>query len=79
MLNNPMQMFQLLGQLKNNPNPMGAIQSMFGNNPMFQQVMQMAQGKSPQELRQTAINLCQTKGIDFKQVQTMAQGMGFNI
>lgn len=79
MLNNPMQMFQLIGQLRSNPNPMGAMQSMFGNNPMFQQAVQMAQGKSPEQLRQTAMNLCKTKGIDFNQVQAMAQGMGFNI
>lgn len=79
MLNNPMQMFQLIGQLRNNPNPIGAMQTMFGNNPMFQQAIQMAQGKSPQELRQTAINLCQTKGIDFNQVQAMAQSMGYKL
>lgn len=79
MLNNPMQIFQLIGQLRNNPNPVGAMQAMFGNNPQFQQVMQMARGKNPEQLRQTAINLCQTKGIDFQQIQAMAQGMIFNI
>lgn len=79
MLNNPMQIFQLIGQLRNNPNPVSTMQVMFRNNPQFQQVMQMAQGKNSEQLRQTAINLCQTKGIDFQQIQAMAQGMGFNI
>lgn len=79
MLNNPMQMFQIIGQLKNNPNPMAAMQSMFGNNPQFKQVLEMAKGKNPEELKQTAMNLCKTKGIDFGQVQSAAKGLGFEI
>lgn len=79
MFNNPMQIFQLIGQLKSNPNPMNAMQGMFGNNPMFQQAINMVQGKSPQEQKQTVMNYCQTKGIDFNQIQTMAQQMGFKI
>lgn len=78
-MTNPMQMFQIINQLKNNPNPMQAMQSMFGNDPRFQQAMQMAQGKNPEEIKQTAMNLCKTKGIDFNQVMNMAQGMGLRL
>lgn len=34
------------------------------NNPTFQRAQQMAAGKSPQEIRQIANNLCNQRGID---------------
>ena len=34
------------------------------NNPLFQRATQMAQGKSEQELKQIASNLCQQRGIN---------------
>lgn len=37
------------------------------NNPLFQRAQQMAQGKSEQELKQIASNLCQQRGIDMEQ------------
>ncbi|MCD7779859.1 MAG: hypothetical protein LUH05_04225 [Candidatus Gastranaerophilales bacterium] len=74
-----MQIFQLIGQLKNNPNPMMLMQQIMGNNPIFRQVMQMSKGKNPVELKQTAINLCKTQGIDFNQVQETVRGMGLNL
>lgn len=42
MFQNPM---QILNLLQNNANPMAMMNQMFGNNPIFQQVMQMTQGK----------------------------------
>lgn len=47
MLNNPMQVINLL---KNSQNPMGLLQQLYGTNPQYRQVMQIVQGKSPQEL-----------------------------
>ena len=44
---------QIFNQLKSNPNPMVLMQQMYGNNPMFQQALNMAKGKSPTELQQT--------------------------
>lgn len=38
----------------------------FSNNPLFQRAQQMAQGKSEKELEQTAINLCQQRGINMQ-------------
>lgn len=47
MFQNPM---QILNLLQNNANPMAMMNQMFGNNPIFQQVMQMTR-------RTCAINL----------------------
>lgn len=33
------------------------------NNPMFAQVMQMAQGKSSDQLKQMALDMCKQKGM----------------
>lgn len=38
-------------------NPQTAMQHMFGNDPKFQQAMKMAQGKTPDQLKETALNL----------------------
>ena len=44
---------------------MNQMMAQFQNNPMFQQAVQMAQGKSEAEIKQTCINICRNKGIDF--------------
>lgn len=74
-----MQMFQLVSQLKNNPNPMAMIEKMCGNNPLFKQAQEMVRGKSPEEISQTIQNVCKTKGIDYNQVQSVAQSFGIYI
>lgn len=33
------------------------------NNPMFAQVMQMTQGKTPDQLKQMALDMCKQKGM----------------
>lgn len=68
MQNNPMQLLQMLS---NASNPMAMMQQMFGNNPQFQQVMQIAQNKSPQELEQYTRNLCKTQGVDINNIANM--------
>lgn len=55
-------------------NPQNLMNQMFQqyqNNPMFQRAQQMAAGKSPQEIRQIANNLCNQRGIDIN--DAMAQ------
>ena len=64
MLNNPL---QLIGMLQNAQNPMALMQQVLGTNPQFKQVMQIAQGKSPQELEQYVRNLYQSQGKDINQ------------
>lgn len=73
MLNNPL---QLMGMLQNAQNPMGMLQQLFVNNPQFKQVMQIAQGKSPQELEQYVRNLYQSQGQD---INTIASQFGLKI
>ena len=65
MLNNPL---QLIGLLQNSNNPMGVLQQLLGNNPQYRQIMQMIQGKSPQEIEQYVRNLYQSQGQDINQV-----------
>lgn len=43
------------------------MQQMFSGDPTFTRAMQMAQGKSPQQIEQIVRNLCQERGIDFEQ------------
>ena len=65
MMNNPMQLFQML---RGSQNPMQMMMSMFGSNPQFNQIMQIVQGKSPQELEQYVRNAYQSNGQDINQV-----------
>ena len=65
MMNNPMQLFQML---RGAQNPMQMMMSMFGTNPQFNQIMQIVQGKSPQELEQYVRNAYQSNGQDINQV-----------
>lgn len=48
---NPMQLLQLVGQLKASNNPLGLMQQMFGNNPMLGTAMKMSEGKSPEQMK----------------------------
>lgn len=49
------------------------MMSRLQNNPLFIQAQQMAQGKSPEELRKTCENLCRQRGIDFNQALNQFQ------
>lgn len=76
---NPMQLFQMFAQLKNNPNPMNAANLMFGNNPMFQQAVQMTQGKDPNAIRQIIQNVAREKNIDPQQLNQWASQFGLTL
>ncbi len=45
----------------------------YQGNPLFQQAQQMAQGKSQEQLKQTCLNICKSKGIDFDQAWNQFQ------
>ena len=47
--------------------------SQYQNNPNFKRAQEMAQGKSPQEIQQIAMNLCQQRGVDFNTMQQQFQ------
>lgn len=73
MLNNPM---QLIGMLQNSQNPMLMLQQMMGNHPQYKQIMQVIQGKNPQQLEQYTRNLAKNQGVDLNQ---LAGQFGLNI
>ena len=74
MKNNPM--MQVLQLMRNGGNPMTMLNQMTGNNPMVNQLMQSMQGKSPDALRQMAMNIAKERGIDLDQ---FAQQFGMKI
>lgn len=70
---NPMQMINMM---MGSGDPMQMLQQTFGQNPNFQRAMQMAQGKSPQQLQQIVSNLAQQRGMSMQELQQMAGQMG---
>lgn len=52
---------------------------MFGSNPIFQQARKMAEGKSPEQMKETAFNLAKTQGIDPKQIMGVLSNFGIKI
>lgn len=73
MFQNPM---QLLNLLQNNANPMELMNQMFGNNPIFQQVMQMTQGKNPMQIQQIIKNVAHEQGMNEQQLNQFINQFG---
>lgn len=73
MFQNPM---QLLNLLQNNANPMGLMNQMFGSNPIYQQVMQMTQGKNPNQIQQIIKNVAHEKGMNEQQLNQFINQFG---
>lgn len=70
---NPLQMFNMLSKAKD---PMALLQQMSSNNPQLKRVMEVVNGKSPQELRQYVENTAKTQGVDLSQ---LAQKLGLQL
>lgn len=49
-------------------NPMQVLSGIAGQNPALRQMMPMIQGKSPQQIRQIAENMCRERGMTYDQV-----------
>ena len=70
---NPMQMMknnpimQMMGMLQNSKNPLSVMQQLAGQNTQLQQVMNITQGKTPQQMQQMAENLAKEKGVNLKE------------
>lgn len=73
MFQNPM---QLLSLLQNNANPMGLMNQMFGSNPIYQQVMQMTQGKNPNQIQQIIKNVAHERGMNDQQLNQFINQFG---
>lgn len=52
---------------------MNQLEMMFRNNPLFVRAKQMAQGKSENELKQVANNLCKQRGISLEDAYNQFQ------
>lgn len=61
--NNPM--VQMINVMRNGGNPEALIQQMLGNNPQIQKIVA---GKSPQQIMQTAENMCRERGTSVDEV-----------
>ena len=70
---NPLQM---LGALQKTQNPMALLNQFAGQNPQLKKVMEVINGKSPQELEQYVKNVAQTQGVD---LNNLAQRMGLQL
>ena len=66
----------LINMLMQSKNPMGLLQQLSQNNPKLQRVMEIINGKSPQELEQYVRHTAETQGVDLKQ---LAQKMGLQL
>lgn len=75
MMNNPMNIMQMIGMMKNGGNPKDIAMQMLGNqsinNPMINNVIEMMNCNNEKGLEQIARNLCREKGIDINQMMKM--------
>lgn len=63
--NNPI--MQMMGMLQNSNNPRAVMEKLASQNLQLQQVMGLAQGKTPQQLQQMAENLAKEKGVNLQE------------
>ena len=70
---NPIQIIQMI---QNGGNPMQMLMQMSRQNPMIGQVMQMANGKTPQEMRHMVQQTAQQRGVNLNQ---LAQSIGLKL
>lgn len=74
MMNNPV--IQMMQYAKQGGSPIQFLQNMAGNNPQAKMVMQMMNGKNPQQLRNMAENIAKERGTSIEQI---AQSLGMQI
>lgn len=64
---------QMLDAMRRGQNPKQVLMGMARSNPQINQVMQMMQGKSPDQLRQIAVNMAAERGTS---IEAVAQRLG---
>lgn len=74
MTNNPIMI--MLSAMQSGRNPALILRQMANANPQARQVMQMMQGKSPDQLRQMAENLAANQGTT---IEDVARSLGISI
>ena len=68
-----MNVMQMVQMMRTGVNPMQMMQQVAAQNPVMRQAMDMARGKSPQELRQIADNMARQRGTT---VEDIARQLG---
>lgn len=66
---------QVFSQFMGGQNPSAILQQMASQNPMAARALQMAQGKTDEQIKQICENLCQQKGINFSEVMKNFRNM----
>lgn len=70
---NPLQMMQML---RGSQNPMQTMMQLSRQNPQLNQIMQMANGKTPTQMEQMVRQAAQQRGVDLNQ---LAQQLGIRL
>lgn len=73
-MNNPM--MQMMALLQAGKNPNAVLQMMVQSNPQVRQVMQIFNGKTPQQLQQMAMNMAAERGTS---IEDVARQLGIQI
>ena len=68
-----MNMMQMMQAIRGSRNPQQTMLQMAQQNPQLGQAMQMVNGKTPDQMRQMAMQMAQQRGIDLDQ---LARQMG---
>lgn len=74
MMNNPV--MSMLSAMQSGRNPSLILRQLATTNPQARQVMQMVNGKSPDQLRQMAENLAANQGTT---IEDVARSLGISI
>lgn len=74
LMNNPI--LQLMGLLQSGRSPSAIVQTMAQSNPQARQIVQMLNGKTPQQLEQMARNMAKERGTT---IEDIARSMGIQI
>ncbi len=69
-------MMQMLQMMQQSGDPKQFMLSNFGNNPQFQSIMQMMQGKSPMEVEQMVRQIASQRGINIDNIINMLRQSG---
>lgn len=77
MANNPI--FRVLQMAQASNNPMQLLQQQLGNNPQFNQAMQMVNGKNEDEIKDTFRNLARQKGMTDEQMAQFVSQFGLKL
>lgn len=75
----PFELYQIYCSVMGYSNPMQAFQRMFGNNPVFNRLNQMIDGKSEEEVKQIVLNLCKERGLNVEKGISMLRNVGFKL